>query len=206
MQMSIAFSSGEWDFAVSSTILLVSLFYLYKKFEWKYFWPSRSMKSYFSFGIIISLLIWPNIHMALSNRGDFSSWRFFGWGMYATPHPEDGVVTDIIFHSKKKFPLIKNDSKGNNLPGVRLFVFDGEKLQKITGENYLLKKMIKVANTYFLHIPNEKHRKKLVEIALNFLKLDRANFKGAGLIKNRQRVNLHENQLYTEEISYKVKF
>ena len=206
LQLTIALSSGEWDFAVSSSILLVSLFYLHNKFELKYFWPLKKMKSYFPFGIIICLLIWPTIHMVLSGKGHFSSWRFFGWGMYATPHPQDGVTTNIIFYSKKVLPKLNNYSKSNDLKGVRYFIFDGENLQKINGDNYLFKKMIKVANTYFLHIPNEKHQKKLVEIALNLLKLEENDFKGAALIKTRQRLNLHHNKLYTMENIYKVKF
>ncbi|MBG08285.1 MAG: hypothetical protein CME68_05970 [Halobacteriovoraceae bacterium] len=206
LQLTIVISSGEWDFMISSLIILVSLFYLYDKFDFKYVLPSKGFKSYFSFGIMICLLVWPTIHMGLSSQGYFSSWRFFGWGMYATPHPQDGVTTNIIFHPKKPLPILNQYSKNDNLKGIRFFVFDGKRLQKVNGDHYLLKKMIKFANIYFLHIPNEKHKSKLVEVALNFLKLERDEFKGADLIKTRQRFNLLENKLYTVENNYKVKF
>lgn len=34
------------------------------------------------------LLLWPPVHAIASELCGFSSWRYFGWGMYATPHPE----------------------------------------------------------------------------------------------------------------------
>lgn len=33
------------------------------------------------------LVAWPLVHMTSSKLGAFSSWRFAGWGMYATPYP-----------------------------------------------------------------------------------------------------------------------
>lgn len=34
-----------------------------------------------------ALLVWPMVHLGLSHAGYFSSWRFGGWGMYASPYP-----------------------------------------------------------------------------------------------------------------------
>jgi hypothetical protein len=41
----------------------------------------------FRTGFLVLLVAWPVVHMALSLQGAFSSWRFAGWGMYATPYP-----------------------------------------------------------------------------------------------------------------------
>lgn len=36
---------------------------------------------------VAALIIWPLVHLASSRAGQFSSWRFGGWGMYASPYP-----------------------------------------------------------------------------------------------------------------------
>lgn len=38
--------------------------------------------------LFAGLLVWPLIHAFGSKVLGFSSWRLFGWGMYAQPHPE----------------------------------------------------------------------------------------------------------------------
>jgi hypothetical protein len=36
---------------------------------------------------LAALVVWPMLHLALGLSGQFSAWRFAGWGMYATPYP-----------------------------------------------------------------------------------------------------------------------
>lgn len=45
-------------------------------------------RSFASAAIGLVLVLWPPVHMTLGGRLGFSSWRYGGWGMYATPHPE----------------------------------------------------------------------------------------------------------------------
>ncbi len=42
-------------------------------------------------------LAWPPIHFLASEHFGFSSWRLFGWGMYATPHPESLANLNLVF-------------------------------------------------------------------------------------------------------------
>jgi len=43
--------------------------------------------------LILGLVGWPPIHMALASYADFSPWKYFGWGMYATPFgPKNQIV------------------------------------------------------------------------------------------------------------------
>ena len=47
-------------------------------------------------GLLVLLLIWPPVHMLLAPRLNFSSWRYGGWGMYATPDPRHAVELLVI--------------------------------------------------------------------------------------------------------------
>jgi len=45
------------------------------------------------FLLIAGLIAWPPLHMGLASYFGFSSWKYFGWGMYATPYsPKNQIV------------------------------------------------------------------------------------------------------------------
>ena len=83
VQIGIALSSMELDFAVDNLLFLILL------------WPGaaqpepearpRAGARRFRDWSAALLLLWPPVHMALSLALPFSSWRLFGWGMYASP-------------------------------------------------------------------------------------------------------------------------
>lgn len=52
----------------------------------------RKIRLYAGWVILAFLLAWPPLHMALARRYHFSTWRYGGWGMYATP---DGSDRDV---------------------------------------------------------------------------------------------------------------
>ena len=47
-----------------------------------------TLRSSASAAVALALVLWPPIHMVLARSVGFSPWRYAGWGMYATPHPE----------------------------------------------------------------------------------------------------------------------
>ncbi len=47
--------------------------------------------------IFFVLLIWPCVHMIATKTLHFSSWRLFGWGMYATPDMESRSQISIVY-------------------------------------------------------------------------------------------------------------
>lgn len=58
--------------------------------------------------LFILLLWWPLVHLAGCKTFGFSSWRFFGWGMYATPHAE-GARIDLFFSADPARPADKTN-------------------------------------------------------------------------------------------------
>jgi hypothetical protein len=50
-----------------------------------------------AYALLGIMLAWPPLHMVLARQLRFSSWRFGGWGMYATPDPR--AVVDFVFLS-----------------------------------------------------------------------------------------------------------
>lgn len=51
------------------------------------------------FGLI---LCWPLFHIIIINNSKISSWRFFGWGMYATPNPNDYARLRVVILDKSR--------------------------------------------------------------------------------------------------------
>lgn len=72
------------------------------------------------------LLMWPPVHMALSRGLGFSSWRFAGWGMYATPErgtSEVSVFLDGCIESS--MPSVPDTPPYAGWAGLRLYVVRG---------------------------------------------------------------------------------
>jgi hypothetical protein len=53
----------------------------------------RLVRAYAGWVILAFLVAWPPIHIVLSRRYHFSTWRYGGWGMYATP---DGSEREVF--------------------------------------------------------------------------------------------------------------
>lgn len=53
------------------------------------------------------LALWPVVHMNLSGRDYFSSWRLAGWGMYATPYPSASQIP---------ISIVLRSASGSNVP------------------------------------------------------------------------------------------
>ena len=63
--------------------------------------------------LVLGLIGWPPIHMALSSYAGFSSWKYFGWGMYATPYsPKNQIVHVYVL---PKSPIEYSASQSNSL-------------------------------------------------------------------------------------------
>ena len=68
----------------------------------------KKLKVYLKYFLLGALLIWPPIHMGLSKNGVINSWKFSGWGMYASTSPRQ-LKLKIIFLKKgiKRIPKAK---------------------------------------------------------------------------------------------------
>ena len=55
------------------------------------------MKKRLTLALLGIALVWPPLHMVATAYFGFSSWRFFGWGMYAEPHPESFANVRILY-------------------------------------------------------------------------------------------------------------
>lgn len=74
------------------------------------------------------LLMWPPLHMALSRGLGFSSWRFAGWGMYATPErgtSEVSVFLDGCIESERALPSVPDTPPHAGWAGLRLYLVRG---------------------------------------------------------------------------------
>ena len=86
MQLGIAISSMEIDFAIDNFLFLLLLYPARDPLPAAATAPAPpGLYRSFRAATLGILLAWPVVHMGLASTLDFSSWRFFGWGMYATP-------------------------------------------------------------------------------------------------------------------------
>lgn len=51
--------------------------------------------------LLTAIVVWPVLHLILSLTLGFSSWRFGGWGMYASPHPDYPFTGIFVFLDDK---------------------------------------------------------------------------------------------------------
>lgn len=79
---------------------------------------SRS-KKIILLAFVSALIGWPPIHMGLSIHHGFSSWKFAGWGMYATPF--DLKTESLqVYLVPRKIPKAWRESREPWLPPVRV--------------------------------------------------------------------------------------
>lgn len=58
--------------------------------------------------LILGLVGWPPIHMALASYAGFSPWKYFGWGMYATPYgPKNQIVHVYVLPKTPVIPPVE---------------------------------------------------------------------------------------------------
>ena len=71
--------------------------------------------------LLFVLVVWPVFQMFLCSHYRFSSWRFAGWGMYATPHPYNHQIK-ILFgansHAPDRIKFIRKAKYERQLPDV----------------------------------------------------------------------------------------
>lgn len=119
--------------------------------------------------LLAAMVCWPLLHLALSRTGAFSSWRFAGWGMYATPYP-----------SPRQHPidlLVQCDGPSPNAASLR-------SLRVLSGEGDLTQTLAVIHGLHFvttckepdlkaLHLPGHHTLERLVSLAQRVRQLDR---------------------------------
>jgi hypothetical protein len=76
------------------------------------------------------LVVWPPVHMVLARAYGFSSWRFAGWGMYATP---ERSMSDIYVFFDGCHAVIPERAaqRGAGWSGIRIYSIRGGKAESI---------------------------------------------------------------------------
>lgn len=159
------------------------------------------------FGII---LIWPIIHMALINVLPISSWRFFGWGMYATPSPEDQTrIRVVIAPNLSPSTNLKELHKRLNATSspldesncVNIFLIDDGNIKRSNHSGLCQNETFLKNREYFLHFGSEKHLAAFINHTLE--KSYNASSTALAFLTH-QRFNLLNNNAYLESEIYKI--
>jgi hypothetical protein len=157
-------------------------------------------------------LVWPLIHMVLVNSLGISTWRLFGWGMYATPNPESQLRLSVVITDNNLTPseidtLYKSfnnlSSEEQDSMCLNLFLHDSDnKLTKLPRTGLCKQQELADKLDYFMHFRSTKNLGDFVEAALRRTEHQDSE---AWAFLVRQRYNLFRNEHYQESEVYLVK-
>lgn len=169
----------------------------------------RRKMALFIFGLC---LVWPLLHIVLVNSMRISSWRLFGWGMYASPNPDQQARLRVIILNQP----IKNDDDIRKLHGalqqlhmepsqesfcLNLFSEVGGALKKLPKQALCREDELATHFDYFLHFGSPRHLGKFVGEAL--ARSERVGSEALAFLTH-QRFSLFEGKAYLESEVYRV--
>jgi hypothetical protein len=159
------------------------------------------------------VLLWPPLHIVAVKYFGFSSWRLFGWGMYASPSPDDGSSLRVVLLSpvsaadpdiKQVFAelLRENESDEDESNCINLFTQNsGLKLSRLPLNGVCESEENARNLDYFLQFSSTTHLAHLLQGAMRH----GAYTPQASLVYlTHQRSNLRQQQLYFESEVYRV--
>lgn len=147
------------------------------------------------------------------NTFKISSWRLFGWGMYATPSPEDQSLLQVMILDKGMDPAMDmakiketidelNLDKTKESSCINLFLKEPEKtLLRISQKDLCQNKVFRKDLDYFLHFGSKKHLEKIIKEALTHARL--LGSEAYAFLMNK-RFNLFQKKAYLESDIYKI--
>lgn len=162
------------------------------------------------FGLI---LLWPIFHIIIINNLKISSWRFFGWGMYATPNPNDYarlrvVILDNTRPDDKALDIAQmhetlvsiSDPKEESLC-LNLFEESGLKLKRLPRPGLCRDSNLALNLDYFIHFGSNNNLKNFLSEAL--IRADHADAEVIAFL-TYQRFNIFQRKAYLESDVYQL--
>jgi hypothetical protein len=153
-------------------------------------------------------MIWPIFHIILVNHFRISSWRLFGWGMYATPNPGAQSQLNIVgLNNTKKEPIDITQLHTSLIDSslcVNLFIKEpGQSLKRSFEHNLCEDKIFMKDLDYFMHFASYKHLAKVTKELLSYFNYTNLN---AYAFFTHRRVNIFHKTTYLESDVYRISF
>lgn len=170
----------------------------------------RRRLAFVLFGIFLA---WPVVHIALVKQYNLSSWRFFGWGMYATPIPEAQTRLRVVIRDKNKSEVpdlrqwhisLTKLSREQEHESQCINLFQEEPQQGLRGlarTGLCRNKRFATDLDYFVHFGSVQHLHEFISEALS-----RAEQAGSETLVflARQRFNIFQKDAFIESDIYKI--
>jgi hypothetical protein len=159
--------------------------------------------------VFAAAMMWPLFHMVIVHSSTMSSWRFFGWGMYATPNPEaatrlrlvilqDGVAQDVLglYSDVNRISSLNTESTC-----VNLFQQEASAhVRKISHDHICRDKMASQHLDRFLHLGKTDDLRQFAQATLR-----RVGAHGNALaFVTHQRIDLFAMQAYLASDVYRI--
>jgi hypothetical protein len=140
--------------------------------------------------LLLVLIIWPLVHLTLSLKGVINSWKFSGWGMYATVGPKKTrVKTLFLLKNIHELPLLKlrlTDEKDSFVLGKKRALFSLSSIKLNRKEHTSLR----LVSQYLRTIPSEHFAKKYIDLKRSFIeRKTKRSFPKAILFLSQRRLD-----------------
>jgi hypothetical protein len=143
--------------------------------------------------------MWPLIHLTLSLKGIINSWKFSGWGMYATVGPKKTMVkTLFLLKNIHEIPLLKlrlTDEKDSFVLGKKRKLFSLSSIKLNRKEH----RSLGLVSQYLRTIPSKSFAKKYIDLKRSFIeRKTRRSFPNAILFLSQRRLDPHKKIAFLE--------
>lgn len=164
-----------------------------------------------SLGFFSILMIWPLIHIVVVSQTSLSSWRLFGWGMYATPTPDDQSRLRVIIKKKETYTdissLYASLMATSNDPSeeshcVNVFIYRSpDDLERLPRPGLCNNRKAILDLEYFMHLGSHKYLAHFLKKVL--ASLNQPNGEIYAFLTH-QRFNIFQNQAYVKSDIYRI--
>ena len=171
----------------------------------------NSLRKKLAFALTLCVLAWPPIHLVIAKVTGISTWRLFGWGMYATPNPlSQSRLRMVILNENKQAPnldhlhrtLIRASANPEDESLCINLFLENEKgeLNKQARNGLCKDDGIAKKLDLFVELGSKTSLTAFTKEALQRAGLPHAQ---AIIFLSHQRVNLFKNQAYVESQAYR---
>lgn len=166
--------------------------------------------------IFAFMLIWPLCHIAMIHLTHISSWRLWGWGMYASPDPRAYSSLRVVIKNQQGSNENNKrdvDQLFNQLTSITTNPTEESLCINLYEENSS-KSLIRLPTTglchnqetedalnYFLHLGSINHGIRFFMEALRLVGQSNAH---AYMFLTKQRINMFQNEAFLESHVYSI--
>jgi hypothetical protein len=175
----------------------------------------KNLRKKVAFFAFFSLLIWPPIHAIASKHFGFSSWRFFGWGMYASPYPDSVsnlsfiVICNPVSNEKELYQRVYKEFRSEWADASQSHCFDifvkkgNSPLTEISSNHFCNDSSVEESLSFVKHFLSRQHLTRLANL-INVKGCEEASVNVLAIL-TQQRIDMTHSYAFLENHLLSIK-